>query len=408
QYLGYPCPRVTPLALTDSNEIQLDVNAGPKTNFSIVESPAVRDLHPGVIDRYTAFREGQDFDVRLLELTSSRILLADLYLSSYYDVLCADGEYPKVVRRFVPAKPRLLTFGIGFSTEEGPRFNATFKWMRIDEPANSLESNLIASFRVQELATKFRYHLSPNVAPNLELVPNVSVTHEENRAFEALRTQAGVNVAYAWERDSFQLRSEAGPSLNYSKNFRGAGPSDVTAIRVNTNFEASSHLYDYYQSDPRTGWMASLNTQSQFKGLLADQTYHRLLARHKILFNLGHFDPAFLILGWRGQAGTYLFNNRNETPRDVPADQFFYVGGIESLRGFQLNAFPGDKAGYLTAFYQGFELRTGTWFNFDIQPFVFFDMGMGGRRSLALDKNFYYAPGVGLRYNSPFGTVRAT
>jgi translocation and assembly module TamA len=408
QYLGYPCPKVTPLALTDSNEIQLDVNAGPKTNFSIVESQVPRDLHPGVIDRFTAFRETQPFDIRLLELTSSRILLEDLYLSSYYDVLCADNEPPKVVRRFVPAKPRLLTFGVGFSTEEGPLFRARFKWTRIDTPANSLETDLTASFRIQELSSRFRYHLSPEVAPNLELVPNISFAHEETAAFEALRAQAGANLAYTWEREDFQIRGEAGPSLNYSRNLEGVGPADVTAVRVNSRVNASSHLYEFYQSDPRTGWTAGLETQSQFKGLLADQTFHRVLVRHKILFNLGHFDPAFLIFGWRGQAGTYLFNNRNEAPRDIPADQRFYLGGIENLRGFKLNNLPGDAAGYVTSFYQGFELRTGTWFSIDVQPFIFFDIGMGGRRSLQLNNNFFYAPGVGVRYASPFGTVRAS
>ena len=409
QYLGYPCPKVTPLALTDSNEIQLDVNAGPKTTFSIVESQAASDLHPGVIDRFTAFNEKQDFDIRLLELTSSRILLEDLYLSSYYDVLCAENEPPKVVRRFVPAKPRLLTFGVGFSTEAGPILRSRYKWTRIDTPANSLETELNASFRLQELTTRFRYHLSPNVSPNLELVPNITVAHEENAGFQVLRTQAGANLGYVWERDDFQLRAEAGPSFNYTKSFEGAGPTNVAAVRINSKVSASSHLYEFYQPDPRTGWQGSVETQSQFKGFFADQTYHRVVARHRVLLNLGRFDPPFLIFGWRGQAGTYLFNNRNEQPNGVSPDQRFFLGGIDSLRGFALNTLPGaPNASYLTAFYQGFELRAGTWFKFDIQPFVFFDIGMGGGRSIQLNKNIFYAPGVGIRYASPFGTIRTT
>ena len=408
QQMGYPCPKVSSVGLTDQNQIRLEVDAGEKQTFSIVESEVAKDLHPGVIDRYTAFNEHQSFDIRLLDLTSSRILLEDLYMSTYYDVLCNEGELPRVVRRFVPAKPRLLTFGLGFDSEQGPLGRAKLKWTRIDTPANSLETELNASFREQTLSSRFRYHISPNVAPNLELVPNVLISREENASYESLRAEAGGALAYTWERPGYQLRGEYGPVFAYEKTLRGAGPSDLNSIRFNGRVVAKSHLFEYYQADPRSGWTASLETQSQFAGLLTEQTYHRVQFRHQALWNLGRFDPPFAIAGWRSSMGTYFFNDRNEDPFEVSAQQRFFLGGVDDMRGFDLKRLSGNGRGLLTAIYHGFELRSGTWFDIDIQPFIFFDVAKVGLKSLNLTNSLYYAPGLGLRYASPFGAVRLT
>lgn len=408
QYVGYPCPDVTPLALVDEQEILLTVKPGEKKDFSIVEATEGNDLHPGVIDRYTAFTPDQTFDIRLLELTSTRILNDDLYLSSYYDVLCSAGEQPRIVRRFVPAKPRLITVGVGFDSNAGPLGRARFKWSRIDTPANSLETVLFASFREQTLSNSFYYHISPNVAPNLQLEPNLTVSHFEEANYESLKTSAGGNVRYLWEFPTYQLVASLGPSFSYQKTFRGEGPSNYQALRFLGRLTAQSHLFEYYSSDPRSGWNAALETTSQFGGLFANQTINRVQLKHQALWNLGRFDPPFAILGWRGLIGTYFYNSALQGNLDAPIAERFSLGGDEDIRGFDRKRLPGDKQGYLTTIYQGFELRAGTWFPIDIQPFLFLDMAKVGSSSASLNNTFFYAPGLGLRYASPFGSLRAT
>ena len=43
-----------------------------------------------------------------------------------------------------------------------------------------------------------------------------------------------------------------------------------------------------------------------------------------------------------------------------------------------------------------------------LQPLVFVDAAVVGRSSFKLDPNVYWSPGLGIRWNSPVGSVRVT
>jgi outer membrane translocation and assembly module TamA len=89
-------------------------------------------------------------------------------------------------------------------------------------------------------------------------------------------------------------------------------------------------------------------------------------------------------------------------------NQRFFLGGDENFRGFDRKELPGDRRGYFTVLYQGLELRAGEWFPLSLQPFLFLDFAQAGDRPASLDPAWFYAPGLGLRYDSIIGTLRAS
>lgn len=407
QEIGYPCPDLTPFAITDRNAIRIGVTPGPLSVMGPVESQGAMDLPEPIFDRFTAFVPGQRFDVRLLELSAARILAEDLYLSTYYDIICRDRS-PSVVRRFVPALPRLLTFGVGFDTERGLLTRVRFKRVRIGHAANSLVSQLLASFKEQVFDTRFLWYFSPDLSSRWHLVPQIVVERLDETRFETISTRFETRVASGWERESYRLDAELGPVLERTTTLRGIGERHVNSLHLSGRVSAMSHLFEYFLNDPRQGWNLTLETDSRFSGVLAEQSIHRGIFRHHFLWNLGHFHPPSLILGWRGTLSSFFLEQRSDVPPDIPADERFFLGGDEDFRGFGRKELPGSELGFLTALYQGLELRAGNWFGIPLQPLVFFDVAKGGTRARHLDGTLYYAPGFGARYDSPIGTMRAT
>lgn len=407
QEIGYPCPEITPLAITDRNAIRIGIDPGPVAEMGPVETQGAVDLPEPIFERFTAFVPGQRFDVRLLELSAARILAEDLYLSTYYDIVCRN-QTPSVVRRFVPALPRLLTFGVGFDTERGLLARVRFKRVRIGHAANTLLSTLLASFKEQIFDTQFDWHFTSDLSSRLRLVPRVVVERLDETRFETVSTRFESLVANGWEEEAYRLDAELGPVLERTTIFRGVGERHVNSLRLAGRLGAVSHLFEYYLNDPRQGWSFTLETDSQFSGILAEQSVHRGILHYHFLWNLGHFSPPYLILGWRGILSSFFLEQRSDAPPDIPVDERFFLGGDEDIRGFGRKEIPGTEQGFLTALYQGLELRAGEWFDLPLQPLVFFDLAKGGSRARHLNSTLYYSPGFGARYDSPIGTMRAT
>lgn len=408
QQRGFACPEVESLAYIDRSEIHLRVFPGRPFDFGEVETVGNSKLDPKILERFAAYRIGQTFDIRLLELTSSRILQEDLYLSTYFEVIC-DGDAPvRVVRRSVPALPRLFTIGGGFDTERGPLAQARFKWARIGKAANSLETSLFVALKEQSFDSRYNYYFLNDLSSRIRFIPYLSVKRLVEEKFTSVTTQLGSKIANSWERDDYQFYIEAGPLAERANTTKGLGPKKVDSVKWSTKLTATSHLYEYYQSNPRQGWMANLETASQFGGVLSDETVQRLFFQHQILWNLGRWEPPFLILGWRGWMGTYLLNNAAAAANAVPVEQRFFFGGDDNIRGFSRKELPGNGDGFLAAIYQGIELRTGGWVPWNLQPFLFFDFAKGGSSPKKLSRTNYYASGLGLRWDSPIGTIRST
>jgi translocation and assembly module TamA len=215
--------------------------------------------------------------------------------------------------------------------------------------------------------------------------------------------------AMDWDVAGLRLEFRAGPAFEYVRTLDGQGPADASFFTVETRLNLMSHLYEHYLREPRSGWEARIETSSRRKGAYSPFSADRVRLVGQSLWNLGRFDPPLAVLGLRGVAETTRLGPGAEgDPTALPPTLRFFLGGDQDIRGFARRQLPPSEQGFLTALYQGVELRAGDVLPYNVQPLVFIDAAMAGRRDLRLDRDVYWSPGAGLRWGSPVGSFRFT
>jgi len=404
QHRGYACPGVQMRANGTTGEVSAQVRPGEIYRFSHISAGTTTEADMGLFRRYEAFRPGQRFDPRLLELTARRTMSDSLFMSAYFDVDCSTSGLA-VTGHVVAGKPQLYRLGFGFDTEGLLLGRAQWQNSRIGTRAHSMQASLYASFREQTAMTYFKYFTGPR--SRFYLMPRLTFSRQNEDQYEALRAEAALLPGFSWDSRGLHGEFTAGPALEHVDTVRGLGP-DSRYAAFETRLELHSHLFEYYAGDPRTGWRAALTARSRLAGIYSEITAHRLDFQGERIWNLGRYEPPLLILATRWQARTTLVEDSLVAEGELPLDMRYFLGGDSDLRGARRLGVPGDSAGLLTALYDGVELRLGDVLPYRLQPLVFVDAAMGGRNSFKLDPNVYWSPGFGIRWGSPVGSVRAT
>jgi len=404
QQRGYACPAVELRGNGTTGEVSAEVLPGGVHTFGHISSGRTAGVGAGIFRRYEAFKRGQRFDSRLLELTARRTMSDSLFMNAYFEVSCSTAGLA-IAERVVAGKPQLYRLGFGFDTEGLLIGRAQWQNSRIGARGNSMRATLYASYVEQSAVWYLRHFTGP--VSRFYLMPKLSFSRRNEEQSEALGAELALLPGFSW--DSRRLRGEfsAGPALEYVDTVRGLGP-DSTYAAFETRLELRDHLFEYYAGDPRAGWRLAFDSQSRVAGLYSEITAHRLGVQGEQIWNLGGYEPPLLVLATRYQGRTTLVKDSLAAAGDLALDMRYFLGGDGDLRGAGRAAVPGDSAGLLTTVYDGVELRLGDVLAYGLQPLVFVDAAMGGRRSLRLDPNVYWSPGFGVRWKSPVGSVRAT
>lgn len=405
QRRGHGCPTVTSSADGAAGVVRVYVDPGPKHYVRHVTEAATGQLDPGVFRRFEAFAYEEPLDVMLLNLSASRVVEEDLFLSAYYDLSCSSHAL-SITQHVVTAPPRLITAGVGFDSEDLAKVRVRWRNSRIGWRASSFEAQLSASQRLQRGQAELRYYTRPSA--RWYLMPRAEGRRENELRYEALFGEASLQPAIDLDNQGFRLSLRAGPALEYVRTLRGQGPPDEFLPGLRVRASAMSHPYEYFARDPRTGWYATLETTSRHKDFYSPFTAHRLAVTGQRLWNIGLYDPPLLVFGWRTLVGTTLTDEASGLPGALPSALRFFLGGDADIRGFDRKELPIGGEGYLTAFYHGLELRLADVLPKSIQPLVFLDAAMAGRKSKELEREVYWSPGFGVRWGSPVGALRAT
>ena len=405
QERGHGCPEIALAADPATGVVDAKVAPGPVHRVEVIEPPQIEGIDPRVFRRYEAFRRGAPLDLRLLNLSAERVVAEDLFISAYYELRCSTAGL-NIVLKVIPAPPRLVTAGVGVDTEGLARGRVRWRHARIGRAAGSAEASLFASFREQSLVGLLRVY--PDAGSRAHLVPRAELRREHELRYESRSAQIELKPATTYDDQTARLKITAGPSFEYSDTPRGQGPVREHFLAFEGRVEWVSHLFEFYGREPRRGWMIALDDWSRGSGLHSELTAHRVRLEAQSLWNLGNYDPPLAVLGWSGWLGSTLVSDEPRAFLELPPARRFFLGGEADLRGAARKEIPADGAGFLTAAYQGLELRSGDILWRNIQPLAFVDAAMGGRRKARLEPEIYWSPGVGLRWPSPVGAVRAT
>src|SRR5690606_7044478 len=133
---GYACADISLQAQAWDGQVVVTTDLGPKTYFGEVRPDEFEGLDPGILKRYQPFNTGDLYDVRKTQIMTSRILSDGLIHSAYFTTEC-EGNIAKLQLNTSVAKPHILRFGIGASTEEFPFVDISYRDTKLDDQASS-------------------------------------------------------------------------------------------------------------------------------------------------------------------------------------------------------------------------------------------------------------------------------
>lgn len=417
---GFACPQVDVIAQAWDHRVVATVNEGQRARVVNLDYSGLDNIDPRALARYQAIEPGDWHDARKIQLTASRMLADGLFQTAYFKTRCRGGEVDLTLVTTV-GKPRILRFGVGASTEEFPFARLWFKNARLDDRASSLTSTLYASPRVQSADVSAEFYRIP-WSRRSYLGPRFLVARESERTYEVIRGKLGCDIGRLFDVGPVRMIGKLGPTLNYVHTAVGIGPKDLRYLSWEGSLLAMSNRYELFQRDQFEGWQAQLEYRGQRKGLGAEINVDRYEVNAKYLWNINSYAPPLFILATRLQAiglntkqiwelgENYAANAAaaGNTRGLLPVDYRVFFGGDQNLRGFTRQGLDNGGLGYATALYMGWEFRWIRELPYRLEPFFLFDSAQLGERQMTLDAPWFTSTGVGLRWPSPFGTLRGS
>jgi translocation and assembly module TamA len=349
-------------------------------------------LSDRLIRSYLTFHPGDPYDAR--ELTDLYISLADSGYFRNIEVRPAvanrdTGEIPIGIV-LTGASRRLITYGVGYSTDTGPRIRFGRNNRRFNDRGHQFGVNAQLSPVISEVTANYRY---PYGDPRTEWMDfDVGIKSEDTDTAQSESLELGARRVLErpgdWTRtqmlnllvEDFEVADQLGrarllmPGINW------------TRIRADNNIR------------PSRGSKLELDVRGANDVLGSDTDFLQVVAKGKWIWSL---SPKARILV-RGDLGATEERSFDELPPSVR----FFAGGDNSVRGYDFEALgPVDADGEVIG---GLSLAVGSFeYEHSVRPrwsvAVFVDSGNAFEGS-----NFDAKTGAGLgaRWQSPLGPIR--
>ncbi|HLF09995.1 MAG TPA: autotransporter assembly complex family protein [Gammaproteobacteria bacterium] len=372
-------------------DIVLHLESGTRYRFGQVE------IHQDILtDRliraYLPFQPADPYDNR--QLTELYVALSDSGYFQTIDVrpLQADSERKEipVSITLTPAPRRLITYGVGFSTDTGPRLQLGRNNRRWNERGHQFGVNAQLSTVISEVTANYRF---PFGNPRTEWINfDAGTKREDTESAQSKSLQFGarrvVDTPRRWTRtqmlslliEEFEVADQVGRSRLLMPGI------DWSRIRADNAIR------------PRQGSKLDLELRGAGDGLGSDTSFAQVIAEGKWIWSLPNAARVLV----RSQVGTTWASSFDELPASVR----FFAGGDNSVRGYKFKELgPVDATGKVIG---GSSLITAS-FEYE-QPLrerwslaFFVDSGNAFEGSTF---DVRTGVGIGARWQSPLGPIR--
>jgi translocation and assembly module TamA len=401
---GYPLAEITERRAvvdhaTATMAVDLLIGTGPEALFGPVTVRGLDRLDEGWVRRRLPWEPGERFSVTQMEEMRKRLVASRLFSSIKLATgtgVDAESRLPVAVE-LAEADRRSIGASVTWSSTEGVGTEAFWEHRNLAGGAERLRTALVVSEIRTGVDLTFR---KPDfLAADQDL--RASTLVEEQRTEAYVTRTAGGAIGLEWLL-SPHWRAGAGTALERTLEERDAGTRTYTLVSfpLEIRHDSTDDILD-----PRRGnrLSAQLRPFVEALGGTAGFTRFDLQGSHYLEVSA---QPRLILAGW-GRVAAIRGGGLDE----VPANHRLYVGGGGSVRayGFQ-QAGPlddaGDPTGGLSALAFGAELRARLTETIGIVPFV--EAGTS-----YVDKwpdpanNLLWGAGLGLRYHTPIGPVRA-
>ncbi len=405
-----PLARITHEVTVDHAAQAMDLHftstPGPQAGFADPTVTGAQHVHPEVVRRVAALRlaEGSYSPERLARARADVSALGPFASVSLQtgQALDADGRLPVTVavreRAF-----RAISASAAYETNFGAALRLAWEHRNLLGGAQNLRIELEASRLGSDLnrtnasaMLTYRQPLPLGMAGTL--VTQLAAIRQRLDSYD----RDALTFAALYERRLSQRWTIAtGPSLDAGQTAPPGAPLtpyQVAGWVVQARFDSSDSLLD-----PRRGIRASTNLVPSYS--FTDGTaYLPLRAAAATYFDLSGDGRS--ILAMRGALGSLV----NAQADHVPRSQRFYAGGGGSVRGYDFQSIgPRDArnkpAGGASLIEASVEFRQRIGQSFGAVAFV--DAGAVGTQAFAPTDAMRVGAGLGLRYYTPIGPIRA-
>lgn len=400
---GYPLAQVAERRVevdfaTHLMTVELAVDTGGLARFGQVAIKGLEDVEEKVVRRRVPWEQGEVFSVSRVEelretLAESRLF--DTIKISTGTELGPDGRLPVTVE-LSEAMHRSIGFGADWSSSEGFGGKAFWEHRNLLGGGERVRASVIASEIRNALDLTFS---EPDfLAADQNLV--IAATAEEQRTDAFTTRTLGTSAGVEWE---LTPTWSAVASVAAERTFEEEGnvTSDFTllSLPLEARHDSTDDVLDPTRGNRLRGVVRPFIEPPGTTGFTR-------IDLHDSHYWLLREDPRLIAAAW-GRIGSI----RGGGLQGVPADKRFYMGGGGSVRpfGYQM-AGPvdaeGDPTGGLSAIGFGGELRIQVTEDIGVVPFI--EAGHAdASKTPDLDGRLFWGAGLGLRYHTAIGPVRA-
>lgn len=406
---GYAYANVAPLTRVDDAsktvDLVLEIEQGPQVSVERINITGNAKTRDKVIRREMKIVEGELYNASALKRSKARI--NNLGFFEAVDVTTSEGSDQSQVNVDVNVKERAtgtFSVGAGYSSVDG--LIAQGSITQENFLGRGLRLNLAASLggesTTYQIGLTDPYFLDLDLTLGFELYKTEREWDDFSRKATGGALKLGLPVFDDYSRALFVYRLEDKEIYDVS-DFADPQIKDEEGKSVISSLTSSlTRDTTDYRLDPSRGNVAQLSWE--IAGLGGDEKFS------KYIFDYRHFWPAPLgtVLSAHGQIG-YVHAFGGE---EVPLDERFYLGGINTLRGFdprQVGPYNPETDEYTGGYKQ-------TYFNFEwlfplskevgIKGVTFFDIGNAWDEDEDFFSEWRYSVGAGIRWLSPLGPLR--
>ncbi len=393
---GYPdakfvVSRIDVYPAQHAADIVLRFDSGRRYAFGAV---TVRQdvLAEPLVRSYVPFHAGEPYDAR--KLTELYVALADSGYFRTIDVRPLEpdrdsGTIPVEIA-LTPGKRLQIGYGLGYSTDTGPRLKFSRNNRRFNEDGHQFGVTAQLSPVISEVTANYRLPIAASRTEWLNFDTGIK------------REDTDTSLSKSLEVGARRVRERPGDWTRTLMLMLQVEDFVVADERGRSNLLMPGIDWARVHADnplrPRTGSRLQLDLRGATDAVFSDTTFVQLSAQGKWIWSLAG-GSRFLV---RGHVGVTAKNNLAELPPSVR----FFAGGDDSVRGYDFKSLgPADASGKVIG---GSSLAEGS-FEFE-KPLRgrwsmawFVDAGNAFEGSHIEAKS---SAGIGGRWQSPLGPIR--
>lgn len=388
----------------DTLDVVTALEPGPYTVYGDTTVTGLREVEESYIRDFITWKKGDPVSRAELRAAQRQLAGTQLFDSVTVEIPSAPPEdFPEGETYFAPVlitteegKHRSISGGLNYSSEYGPGVRARWEHRNLFGRNEQFSAEAEADIERQSLELTY---IKPRFTKRTrDLVGSLEVFREDEDAYEAIGATGLLSIE---EQINPNLKGSLGIGLEIAEIDEDGDTRDsyIFGLPATLAYDDTDDLLDPTEGirasaavAPWGGWFDEDNTAFLVTDLNGS-TY--------IPFDRDHL----YVLAVRGRAAAVFA----ESSERVPTNRRLYAGGGGSVRGFETQAVgplddDDDPVGGLTAAELSVEGRV-RFGNFGVVPFV--DAGVVSQELFSEYDEIRVGAGLGLRYYSPVGPIRA-